>query len=150
MASLYMPAEKNDLIDSLCGPEKPFKFLYEAAVFAAMVAVDKGVWEPLDPKSRGQEIPDRIFSNNGYGGLIYLTALQYEKSSDIFTDERDAEIWRIFEGYCSAGFTEIESWVQDNPTEVAHDKTLIAKISEKAKSNRMLSTATRDRSGIDF
>ena len=61
-----------------------------------------------------------------------MLALAHENSSEVLSEERGDDLWRIFEGYAKAGLGIIEGWLQDNPIDL-RDKTFIAKITEKAK-----------------
>ena len=132
MATFYLPENQRELIASLFGAERPFSTMYDVAIFAAMVAVDQDRYDELKTDERGQEIADRIFVQNDRHGLIYMLALAHENSSEVLSEERGDDLWRIFEGYAKAGLGIIEGWLQDNPIDL-RDKTFIAKITEKAK-----------------
>ena len=148
MATFYLPDNQRELISNLFGAERPFSTMYDVAIFAAMVAVDSDRFDSLESDERGQEIADRIFIQNDRHGLIYMLALAHENSSDVLSDERGDDIWRIFEGYAKAGLGIIEGWLQDNPIDLG-DKTLIAKITEKAKILN-IKTASDSKVEIDF
>lgn len=133
MATLYLAKSNRDLIERLYGAGKPFRAMWEVAIFSAVVAADVERWEALKSQDRGQEIPDRIFISNDKLGLIYLLAVANKKSSEILSASDDDDIWRVFEGYTNAGLDIIRTWLQDNPTDLIGDTTLIAQISEKAR-----------------
>jgi len=134
MATFYLPEDQRDLINALYGSsEKPFATMYEVAIFAAMVAVDDDRFDPLDASERGQEIPERIFADNDKLGLVFVLAASHAGDSDVLSDERYDEVWRIFEGYAKSGLSLIEGWRQENPTDESGLDTLLEKINTKAR-----------------
>lgn len=134
MATVYLPGEYVDLVDGLYGAGKPFRYMWEVAVFAACVAADENSWEALPSSARGrQEISDQIFKQNERAGLVYLLALKHRGDSSIFNDDQEDLIWRIFEGYVNSGIQILHSWRLQNPTDLRGQDTILEKITLRAK-----------------
>lgn len=109
--------------------EKIFNTLVDLAVFAAIIAIDKGRGRTVVEKN-GSEIPERIFINQGKDGLVYMIALMETKEPYVLKD--DKKCWRIFQEYVNTGMSEISGWLSDNPTDATGVDTLLGFITEKA------------------
>ena len=134
MATIYFPEEYRDLVDGLYGAGRPFRTMWEVAVFAASIAADEDLCELLPTSARGrQEISDQIFKQNDREGLVYLLALKNRGNSSVFDDDQDDLVWRIFEGYVNSGVQILHSWRLQNPTDIEGDATILEKITHKAK-----------------
>jgi len=107
--------------------EKIFKTYMDLAVFAAMVAVNKGK-APLE--NAGPEIPESVFFNNNKEGLVYLIALLDTKDPHILKD--DKMCWKIFQDYVNAGMSEISGWLIESATDPTGVDTLLNCIASKA------------------
>ncbi|MGN8163828.1 hypothetical protein ACTJKZ_14840 [Pantoea sp. 22096] len=107
--------------------EKIFKTYMDLAIFAAMVAVNKGK-TPLE--NPGPEIPESVFFNNQKDGLVYLIALLDTKDPYILKD--DKMCWKIFQDYVNTGMSEISGWLIESATDATGVDTLLNYIASKA------------------
>ena len=144
MATFYLPEDQRDLINALYGSDKPFNTMDEVAIFAAMVAVDDDRFDPLDSSERGQEIAERIFADHDKLGLLFVLATSHTGDSEVLSEDRYDEVWRIFEGYAKAGLGLIESWRQENPRDESGLETLLEKINTKARMSLQKDSSTQD------
>ncbi|WP_018939044.1 MULTISPECIES: hypothetical protein [unclassified Thioalkalivibrio] len=139
MATVYIPAEYKEIAERLAredtryGRRPIFATYMQLMVFAAMVGYSerKGRRE-LESKERGSEVEERVFVNERFDGLAYLLALHEYKDGDILRDSRDAECWRVIEGYAANGFECIKDWLLDSATDIDGVDTLLARMKEKA------------------
>lgn len=133
MATFYFDSKYTNLCSKLADEkiiktgDKIFSTLLDLAVFAAIIAINKG---RTQLEKNGNEIPDRIFTNNNKEGLVYMIALLETKDPYILKDDRAC--WKIFQEYANTGMSEISGWLTDNPTDITGVDTLLNSIAEKA------------------
>ncbi|TPE16802.1 hypothetical protein FJP62_08500 [Pantoea vagans] len=107
--------------------ERIFKTYMDLAIFAAMIAVNKG---KTSLENNGPEIPESVFINNQKEGLVFLIALLDSKDPYILKDEKLC--WKIFQDYVNTGMSEISGWLIENATDVTGVDALLNCIAFKA------------------
>ncbi len=109
--------------------ETIFKNLKDLMVFAAVVAFSQKKRETLTSGDYISIILD-TYSNTNQDCFIYLLALMTTEDGNCLRDENLHSSVRVFEEYCHAGLSIIDSWIKDNPTKKAVD-IVLDKIYEK-------------------
>ncbi|OBU13850.1 hypothetical protein AYY19_07095 [Photobacterium aquimaris] len=105
-----------------------FSTVKELMVFAALVGVQLGKYEPIASKVNTIPILLDTYSSTNHDAYIYLIALLKEPSLEIIKSENLRDAIGIFEGYCNGGLKHIDNWIIDNISEpiianVLFDKT---------------------------
>lgn len=151
MATVFIDRKYNGLCTRLVDDkivstgEKIFNIYMDLAIFAALVAVNKGR-TPID--NNGPEIPDRVFFNNEKEGLIYLISLLDTRDPYILKDEK--QCFKIFQEYVNTGLSEISGWLTENATDATGVDTLLNIIAEKASQLLYPGEICEDLPAIDF
>src|SRR5690606_35499466 len=115
MSSVYIDSKYRPLVELLAvNPvsqtrKAVFDTNMDLYVFAAMVG-SQDISSDSYEFTKGNEIPDSVFRNNNFDGLIYLLALTDRKNADILRENSEPECWAISERYAFAGFEEINNW----------------------------------------
>jgi len=138
MATVYFSAEFSEITERLAkGSEKNkpvFSNYMQLMLFASMVGRDKAKdIDIVKLSSKGNEIPERIFTSNHSEGYAYLLALQYAQSGDILRDGNENDCWKVIESYADKGMGIVRDWLFEHPTDTTGVDTLLSKIKEKAE-----------------
>jgi len=75
------------------------------------------------------------YANTQQDTFIYLLALLKNKDATCLKTENLNDAVKIFEGYCNAGLSVIQSWIDDNPGDPNGVETLEKNIIEKVMQN---------------
>lgn len=110
-----------------------FRHLKDIMVFAALVGYSKGIREPLESSDT---IPITLYTyeSDGQDSFIYLIALLVKKDLSVLETENISEAVKIFEEYCNAGLSIIESWLENESSRKIED-ILLDKIYEQVGGN---------------
>lgn len=131
--------EFESLVDSLVNTSPAiFQHIKDLMVFAAMIGFSKQRKEPIT--SNTIPITMHTYSNDQQDGLIYMIALLHTKDGNCLRDEELMDSIKTFEEYCRGGLLEIQSWVNQNPTENPIE-ILLSKINEQFSRHAESTTA---------
>ncbi|MDI4650510.1 MULTISPECIES: hypothetical protein [Pseudoalteromonas] len=119
-------------------------------VFAAMVGYSQNKFEPVG--SDKIQITLGTYANTQQDTYIYLLALLKTKDATCLKNENLNEAVKVFEGYCNAGLSIIQSWMDENPGDPTGVDTLEKKIVEQALRNEQRSQQNfnNDNLEVDF
>jgi dnd system-associated protein 4 len=108
------------LVEKLCSTKSGadvktiFPNIKEFMVFAALVAFQLDIYEPLHSKNSTIPILLETYASTEHDSYIYLIAIAKKQSLDILKDDSLKDAISIFEGYCNAGLKHIDNWVINN------------------------------------
>lgn len=119
-------------------------------VFAAMVGYSEKKFEPVG--SDKIQITLGTYANTQQDTFIYLLALLKNRDATCLKTENLNDAVKVFEGYCNAGLTIIQSWLDENPGDPSGIETLEKKIIEKVMRNeqRMQESLDNENLDVDF
>lgn len=136
MAGVWRDPKHTALLESLCerkaaNTNRPvFKTFIDLIVFSAMIGFSRGRLSPLS--ERVNEIPQRVFHNQGVDGLIYLIAVMHANSGEMFREKNESDAWQIFEQYANGGLEIISEILAENPNDFDGVSSLLNFIKEEA------------------
>ena len=104
-------------------------------VFAAMVGYSRDKFEPVS--SNKIQITLGTYSTTQQDTYIYLLALLKTKDANCLKYENLNTAVRVFEGFCNAGLSIIQGWMDENPGDPIGIDTLEQKIVEQALNNEL-------------
>ncbi|MFY0657275.1 MAG: hypothetical protein JXR12_11075 [Neptunomonas phycophila] len=119
-------------------------------VFAAMVGYSLDKSEPIS--SDKIQITLGTYANTQQDTYIYLLALLKMKDATCLKSENLNDAVKVFEGYCNAGLSIIQSWIDENPGDPTGIDTLEGKILEQVFLNEQRSqeNLNNDDLEVDF
>lgn len=112
-----------------------FQHNKDLMVFAAMVGYSHKKFEPVGQNKI--QITLGTYANTQQDTYIYLLALLENKDAACLKSENLNEAVKVFEGYCNAGLTIIQSWLDENPGDPTGVDTLERKIIEQISKNEL-------------
>ncbi len=117
-------------------------------VFAAMVGYSHDKFESVT--SDKIQITLGTYANTQQDTYIYLLALLKKKDATCLKYENLNDAVKVFEGYCNAGLSIIQSWMDENPGDPTGIDTLEKKIVERALLNEQRSQENLDNNNLDI
>jgi dnd system-associated protein 4 len=116
-------------------------------VFSAMVGYSHDKFEPVS--SDKIQITLGTYANTEQDTYIYLLALLDKKDATCLKYENLNDSVKVFEGYCNAGLSIIQSWMDENPGDPTGIDTLEKKIIEQALRNEQRSQQNLDNDNLE-
>ncbi len=116
-------------------------------VFAAMVGYSFKKFESVS--SDKIQITLGTYSNTQQDTYIYLLALLEKKDASCLKHENLNEAVKVFEGYCNAGLSIIQSWMDENPGDPTGIETLEKKVIGQALKNEKMSQESLDNGSLE-
>lgn len=148
---VYRDRKHEPIVEKLTQEEsRIFNHNKDLMVFAAMVGYSHDKFEPVS--SNKIQITLGTYSNTRQDTYIYLLALLEMKDATCLKYENLNDAIKIFEGYCNAGLSIIQSWIDENPGDPTGIDTLEKKIVEQALRNEQRSqqNLNNDNLEVDF
>lgn len=116
-------------------------------VFAAMAGYSFKKFEPVS--SDKIQITLGTYSTTQQDTYIYLLALLEKKDASCLKHENLNDAVKVFEGYCNAGLSIIQSWMDENPGDPTGIETLEKKIIGQALKNEQMSQKSLDNGALE-
>lgn len=116
-------------------------------VFAAMVGYSHKKFEPVS--SNRIQITLGTYSTTQQDRYIYLLALLEKRDASCLKHENLNDAVKVFEGYCNAGLSIIQSWMDENPGDPNGIETLEKKVIEQALKNEQMQQKNLDNDNLD-
>ena len=134
------PVCRNEKYNTLCKrfckvgdePDESVKIwsnFKEFMIFAAMVGFTKNKKEALSKNNI--KISFRTYTNTSDDGYIYLLSLIEKNDTNQLKDSGLKDVISTFEEYCNGGLSIIQTWIDEDPSDIDGIDTFYDKILEQ-------------------
>ncbi|WP_286888032.1 hypothetical protein [Pseudoalteromonas sp. ESRF-bin5] len=145
---VYRDRKHEPLVEKLVQADsRIFNHNKDLMVFAAMVGYSNDKFEPVS--SDKIQITLGTYANTQQDTYIYLLALLKMKNATCLKCANLNDAVKIFEGYCNAGLSIIQSWMDESPGDPTGIDTLEKKIVEQALRNELRSQQSLNNDNLE-
>lgn len=145
---VYRDRKHEPLVEKLTQADsRIFNHNKDLMVFAAMVGYSQKKTMPVSTDKI--QITLGTYNNTQQDTFIYLLALLDKKDATCLKHEYLTNSVKVFEGYCNAGLSIIQSWMDENPGDPTGIDTLEKKIVEQVLRNEQRSQQNLDNDNLE-